>query len=65
MKQRLAELGGEMRDSQAQFCVPRQPMLKHSVANRMLGTFAIIFSSKTLGFRKILIVVPLEIRREL
>jgi len=27
-------------------------MLKYSVTSRMVGTFAIVFSSKTLGFRK-------------
>jgi hypothetical protein len=31
-------------------------MLKHSVTNRMVGTFATIFSSKTLGFRTMLII---------
>ena len=35
-------------------------MLKHSVTSRMVGAFAIIFSSKTLGFHKMLIVVHLE-----
>jgi len=35
-------------------------MLKHSVTNRMVGTFAIIFSSKTLGFRAIVVLLPLE-----
>jgi hypothetical protein len=35
-------------------------MRKHSVTNRMVSTFAIILSSKTLGFCKMLIVLRLE-----